>query len=142
MIRKPIKAVVKLQIPAGQANPAPPVGPSLSQHGLNIMAFCKEFNEKTKNKAGYLIPVVITVYEDRTYSFEIKNPPVSQLIKRALSIEKGSGDPKRSIVGKLSKAHLEEIARTKQGELNARSLSSAMRIVAGTARSMGVEVEE
>lgn len=142
MAKKQVKAVVKLQIPAGQANPAPPVGPTLSQHGVNIMAFCKEFNEKTKDKTGYLIPVVITVYVDRTYSFVLKNPPVSQLIKRALAIEKGSGDPKRSIVGKLSRAHIEEIARMKREEMNARSLSSAVRIVAGTARSMGVEVEE
>jgi large subunit ribosomal protein L11 len=138
---KKVKAVVKLQLPAGKANPAPPVGPALGQHGINLMAFCKEYNAKTADKQGYIIPVVITVYEDRSFSFVVKTPPASDLIKKALGIEKGSSEPNKTKVGKLTKKQLEEIAKLKMPDLNANDLDAAMRIIRGTALNMGVEVE-
>ncbi|MCL5093908.1 MAG: 50S ribosomal protein L11 [Patescibacteria group bacterium] len=139
---KKIKTKLKLQVPAGQANPAPPVGPALGQHGLNIMDFCNAFNEKTKDKMGTIIPVVITAYEDHTFDFITKNPPAAVLIKKAVGKDKGSGVPNKEKVAKLSKAQLEEIAKTKMPDLNANDLDHAKKIIAGTARSMGVEVEK
>lgn len=138
---KKVKAIVKLQIPAGKATPAPPVGPALGQHGLNIMGFCKEYNDRTASQAGFIIPVEITIYEDRTFTFATKTPPASDLLKRALSVEKGSGIPNRQKIGKVPQAKLLEIAKIKQKDLNAANLEGAVRIVAGTARSMGIEVE-
>lgn len=138
---KKIKAVIKLQIPAGKANPAPPVGPALGQHGINIMAFCKEYNERTANQAGSIIPVEITVFDDRSFTFVTKTPPVSDLLKKALSREKGSGTAGRESVAKLSRAQLREIAQLKLRDLNATSIEAAERIIEGTARSMGIEVE-
>ncbi len=137
---KKITGYIKLQIPAGKATPAPPVGPALGQHGVNIMAFCKEFNEKTAKQAGLIIPVVITVYADRSFSFIMKTPPAPVLIKKALNIESGSGEPNKKKVGKITKAQLKEIAELKMPDLNAASLEAAMSMIAGTARSMGVEV--
>ena len=133
---------IKLQIPAGKATPAPPVGPALGQHGVNIMAFTKEFNERTKDKAGLIIPVVITVYADRSFTFITKTPPASVLIKKACKIESGSGVPNKTKVAKITKAQLKEIAETKMPDLNAASIEAAMSMVAGTARSMGVTVED
>ncbi|MBI2447056.1 MAG: 50S ribosomal protein L11 [Candidatus Omnitrophica bacterium] len=138
---KKITGVIKLHIPAGQANPAPPVGPALGQKGLNIMEFCKAFNEMTKGKEGLVIPVVISVYEDRTFSFITKSPPASVLLKKACGIAKASGNPNKEKVGKLTNEQLKEIAQTKLKDFNATNLESAMRIVKGTARSMGIEVE-
>ncbi len=138
---KKVKAVIKLQIPAGKANPAPPVGPALGQHGLNIMAFCKEYNERTASQAGSIIPVEITVFEDRSFTFVVKTPPATDLLKKALAIEKGSGDAGHEKVGKLSRAQLREIAQLKAKDLNATSIEGAERIIEGTARSMGIEVE-
>lgn len=133
--------LIKLQIPAGQANPAPPVGPALGQHGVNIMEFCKAFNAATQQEAGMIIPVVITVYQDRSFSFVTKSPPASALLKKAAAIAKGSGVPNRDKVGKVTRAQLEEIAKTKEADLNASDMDAACRIIAGTARSMGIEVE-
>jgi large subunit ribosomal protein L11 len=138
---KKIKAIVKLQIPAGQANPAPPVGPALGQHGLNIMGFCKEYNERTAGQAGSIIPVEITVYEDRTYTFITKTPPTSDLLKKALSVEKASGRAGHEPAGSLTRQKLHEIAEIKMKDLNANSIAAAERTVEGTARSMGIEVE-
>ena len=135
-----VTGFIKLQIPAGKATPAPPVGPALGQHGVNIMAFTKEFNERTKDKAGLIIPVVITVYADKSFSFITKTPPASVLIKKACKIESGSGVPNKTKVAKITKAHLQEIAETKMPDLNAANLDTAMSMIAGTARSMGVEV--
>jgi len=140
-VAKKVKAVIKLQIQAGKANPAPPVGPALGQHGLNIMAFCKQYNERTANQAGSIIPVEITVYEDRSFTFVTKTPPVSDLVKRALGIEKGSGATGTESAGKLSRAQLREIAQIKLKDLNATSIEAAERIIEGAARSMGIEVE-
>jgi large subunit ribosomal protein L11 len=140
-VAKKLIAVIKLQIPAGKANPAPPVGPALGQHGINIMGFCKEYNEKTASMAGSIVPVEISVYEDRSFTFITKTPPTPDLLKKALSLEKGSGTAGRTKVGVLTKAKLTEIAKMKSKDLNARSLQAAERIVAGTARSMGIEVE-
>jgi large subunit ribosomal protein L11 len=137
---KKIIGYVKLQIPAGQATPAPPVGPALGQHGVNIMDFCKAFNAKTQKQTGTIIPVVITVYSDRTYSFITKTPPASFLLRKAAGVEKGSGEPNRKKVGKISKAQVEEIAKTKLPDLNTTSLDAAIRIIEGTARSMGIEI--
>ncbi len=137
---KDILAQVKLQIPAGQANPAPPVGPALGQHGVNIMEFCKAFNEKTASEQGLIIPVVLTVYKDRTFSFITKTPPAAVLIKKAISLEKGSGEPNREKVGEITRQQLEEIAKIKLKDLNARDLDAAVKIIAGTAKSMGVKV--
>ena len=135
-----VTGFIKLQIPAGKATPAPPVGPALGQHGVNIMAFTKEFNERTKDKAGLIIPVVITVYADKSFSFITKTPPASVLIKKACKIESGSGVPNKTKVAKITKAQLQEIAETKMPDLNAANLDTAMYMIAGTARSMGVEV--
>ncbi len=131
---------VKLQIPAGKATPAPPVGPALGQHGVNIMAFTKEFNERTKNDVGYIIPVVITVYADRSFSFITKTPPAAVLIKKACNIESGSGVPNKTKVAKITREQLRKIAETKMTDLNAASVETAASMIAGTARSMGVEV--
>lgn len=132
---------IKLQIPAGKATPAPPVGPALGQHGVNIMAFTKEFNERTKNDAGLIIPVVITVYADRSFTFITKTPPAAVLIMKAAKIEKGSGEPNRNKVGSLTMAQVEEIAKLKLPDLNAATLESAVKSIAGTARSMGIEIK-
>lgn len=137
-----IVGYIKLQIPAGKATPAPPVGPALGQHGVNIMAFTKEFNERTKNDVGFIIPVVITVYADRSFSFVTKTPPVSELIKKACNIQSGSGVPNKTKVASLTKAQIEEIAKTKMPDLTAGSLETAMSMIAGTARSMGVTVKD
>ena len=131
---------IKLQIPAGKATPAPPVGPALGQHGVNIMAFTKEFNERTKNDVGLIIPVVITVYADRSFTFITKTPPAAVLIKKAIGLESASGTPNKTKVGKITKAQIQKIAETKMPDLNAGSLEAAMSMVAGTCRSMGVEV--
>ena len=139
---KKIIAVIKLQIPAGKANPAPPVGPALGQHGINIMGFCKEYNERTASMAGSIVPVEITVFDDRSFTFVTKTPPATDLLKKALNIEKGSGTTGRLAVGVLPRAKLTEIAKLKQKDLNARSLEAAERIVEGTARSMGIEIEK
>ncbi len=138
---KPVDAIIKLHIPAGKANPAPPVGPALGQHGINIMEFCKAFNEKTAKMGDTIVPVVITVYKDKSFTFITKTPPASVLIKKALNLEKGSGEPNKNKVGKLTREKLEEIAKQKMPDLNANSIETAMKIIAGTARSMGVEVE-
>ncbi len=138
---KKIGGIIKLQISAGQANPSPPVGPALGQRGVNIMEFCKAFNAKTQDKAGYIIPVVITVYADRSFTFITKTPPASELIKKALKLEKGSSDPNRDKVGMISRAQLEEIAKAKLVDLNAKDIEGAMKIIEGTARSMGVDVQ-
>ena len=135
-----VTGFIKLQIPAGKATPAPPVGPALGQHGVNIMAFTKEFNERTKDKAGLIIPVVITVYADKSFSFITKTPPASVLIKKACKIESGSGVPNKTKVAKITKAQLQEIAETKMPDLNSANIDTAMSMIAGTARSMGVEV--
>ncbi len=137
---KKVVTQIKLQIPGGKANPAPPVGPALGQHGLNIMEFCKAFNDRTKDKTDTILPVVITVYEDRTYTFIIKTPPAAVLIKKALGLEKGSSEPNKTKVGKITRKQLEEIATLKMPDLNANDLQGAVNIIAGTARSMGVEV--
>ncbi len=139
---KKIKAKVKLQIPAGAANPAPPVGPALGQHGVNIMDFCKKFNDATKDKQGLIIPVVLTIFEDRTFTFILKSPPCSVLLKRSANLAKGSGVPNKEKVGSVTKAQVEEIAKIKMEDLNASKVENAMRIVEGTARSMGIEVKE
>ena len=139
---KKVEKVVKLQIPAGKANPAPPVGPALGQHGVNIMGFCKEFNAKTANQAGLIIPVVITVYQDRSFSFILKTPPAAVLIKKELGLESGSGVPNRTKVGKLTKEQVRKIAELKMPDLNAATIEAAMSMIEGTARSMGVTIEE
>ena len=138
---KKVVAMVKLQCPAGAANPSPPVGPALGQHGVNIMEFCKAFNARTQDKAGLIIPALITIYADRTFTFELKTPPASVLLKKAAKIEKGSGEPNRNKVGRVTKAQVREIAQMKLPDLNANDIDAAMKIVAGTARSMGLEVE-
>ena len=135
-----VVGLIKLQIPAGKATPAPPVGPALGQHGVNIMSFTKEFNERTKNDAGLIIPVVITVYEDRSFTFVTKTPPAAVLIKKACGIDKASGVPNKNKVATISKADVQKIAETKMPDLNANTVEAAMRLVEGTARSMGIEV--
>ena len=137
---KKVIGQIKLQIPAGKATPAPPVGPALGQHGVNIMAFTKEFNAKTADQAGMIIPVVISVYQDRSFSFITKTPPAAVLIKKAINLQSGSGEPNKKKVGKITSAQVREIAELKLKDLNAASVESAMRMIAGTARSMGVEV--
>jgi large subunit ribosomal protein L11 len=141
-VAKKITAIVKLQCPAGAANPSPPVGPALGQHGVNIMEFCKAFNARTQDKQGLIIPAVITVYSDRSFTFELRTPPASILLKRAAKIAKGSGEPNRTKVGSVTKKQIREIAELKAPDLNANDVEMAMRIVAGTARSMGLEVVE
>ena len=138
---KKIRAVIKLQIPAGKANPAPPVGPALGQHGVNIMAFCKEYNERTTAQAGAIIPAEITIYDDRSFTFITKTPPTADLLRKALGVEKGSSDSGREIIGKLSRDKLREVAQLKAKDLNAISVEGAERIIEGTARSMGIEIE-
>lgn len=138
---KKIIGLIKLQIPAGKATPAPPVGPALGQHGVNIMAFCKDFNEKTAGEAGLIIPVEITVFEDRSFTFITKTPPAAVLLKKALNIEKGSGEPHKVKVATISREQVREIARQKLEDLNANDLEAAVKIIEGTARSMGVAVE-
>ena len=138
---KKVKTQIKLYCPAGQATPAPPVGPALGQHGLNIMEFCKQFNEKSKGQEGLTLPVLITVYEDKSFSFILKSPPSSVLLKRACNIAKASGQPNREKVGKLTRAQVEDIAKLKMKDLNTSNLEGAVNIVQGTARSMGIEVE-
>ena len=137
-----VAGYIKLQIPAGKATPAPPVGPALGQHGVNIMAFTKEFNERTKNDVGYVIPVVITVYEDRSFTFITKTPPAAVLIKKACNIEKASGVPNKNKVAKLTQDQIRKIAEQKMPDLNAANVETAMSMIAGTARSMGVTVED
>ena len=139
---KKVVGMVKLQLPAGKATPAPPVGPALGQHGINIMGFCKEYNAKTASQVGLTIPVVITVYQDRSFSFILKTPPAAVLIKKAVGIESGSGVPNTTKVGKISRAKLKEVAEAKMPDLNASSIEAAMSMMAGTARSMGIVVED
>jgi large subunit ribosomal protein L11 len=139
---KPIMAQIKLQVTAGKANPSPPIGPALGQHGVNIMDFCNAFNARTANDAGMIIPVVITVYKDRTFTFITKTPPASMLLKKSAKIAKGSGNPKLEKVGKVTRAQVEEIAKLKMVDLNANDLEAACKIVEGTARSMGIEVAQ
>ena len=138
---KEVMTQIKLQIPAGKANPAPPVGPSLGQHGVNIMEFCKQFNAKTQKEEGSIVPVVITVYKDRSFTFITKTPPASDLLKKAAGLIKGSGVPHKDKVGRISQAQLEEIAKQKAVDLNAIDVAGAMKVIAGTARSMGITVE-
>ncbi len=138
---KKVKTIIKLQIPAAKATPAPPVGPALGQHGVNIMAFCKEYNERTSSQEGFIIPAEITVYVDRSFTFTTKMPPVSDLLRRALGVEKGSGDPGKESIGKLSKDQVYEIARTKMKDFNTTDVEKAAKIVAGTAHGMGIKVE-
>ena len=138
---KKIKAIVKLQIPASQATPAPPVGPSLAQQGVNISEFCKKFNDATKEQTGWTIPVEITVYEDRTYDFQLKSPPVSEFLKKAAGIEKGSGQPSKVKVAKITKEQLREIAKKKIKDLNTDDIEKAMKIIEGTAKNMGITIE-
>jgi large subunit ribosomal protein L11 len=137
---KKVIAQIKLQVPAGKANPSPPIGPALGQHGVNIMDFCKTFNARTAQDEGTIIPVVITVYQDRTFTFVTKTPPAAVLLKQVAKIAKGAGDPKRDKVGKVTRSQLEEIAKKKMVDLNANDLDAACKIIAGTARSMGIEV--
>jgi len=138
---KKVKAIVKLQIPAGQATPAPPVGPALARHGVNISEFCQKFNDITKNQSGFKIPVEVTVYENRTYDFKVKQPPVAELLKKAAGIEKGSGTPNKTKIAKITKSQLKEIARKKMPDLNTTNIEQAMKIIEGTAKNMGIEIE-
>ncbi|MEK7479175.1 MAG: 50S ribosomal protein L11 [Patescibacteria group bacterium] len=138
---KAIKSVLTLQVKAGQANPAPPIGPALGQHGINIQQFCVQFNEATKERAGEIVPAVITVYEDRTFSFILKTPPASDLLRKAAGVEKGSGSPLAKKVGTITKAQVQDIAVKKMEDLNATDVEAAMKIISGTARSMGIEVK-
>jgi large subunit ribosomal protein L11 len=137
---KKVKAIVKLHVPGGQANPAPPVGPALGQHGVNIMEFCKSFNERTKDKQGFIIPVVITIFEDRSFTYITKTPPAAVLLKKAAKIAKASGEPNRQKAGTVTRDQVREIATTKMPDLNAASIEAAMSMVEGTARSMGIEI--
>ena len=137
---KKVTAVVKLALPAGKANPAPPVGPALGQHGVNIMMFCKEYNAKTADKAGMIIPAEITIYEDSSFTFVLKTPPASVLLAKAAGVEKGSGDPKTKKVGRITRAQLREIAQTKLPDLNTDNIEAAMKTIAGTARQMGITI--
>ncbi|MFH1924953.1 MAG: 50S ribosomal protein L11 [Chloroflexota bacterium] len=139
---KKVRAIIKLQIPAGQANPAPPVGPALGQHGINIMQFCKEYNDRTSSQAGSIVPVEITVFEDRSFTFITKTSPATDLLKKALGVEKGSGSTGHEEVGTLSRDQLREIAQVKAKDLSASSIEEAEKIIAGTARSMGIKVEQ
>ncbi len=138
---KKVQSIIKLHVPGAQANPAPPVGPALGQHGVKIMDFCKTFNERTKDRPGLILPVVIEVYEDKSFTFKIKSPPSSILLKKACGLAKASGTPNKEKIGKVTRAQVEEIANTKMKDLNARDLDAAVKIIEGTARSMGIEVE-
>ena len=138
---KKLKTMIKLQIPAGKANPAPPIGPALGQHGINIMEFCKQYNAQTQDKGDTVIPVEISIFEDRTFTFILKTPPAAVLLKKAANIEKGSGEPNRNKVGTISKEKIREIAQVKMPDLNANSIEAAMRIIEGTARNMGITVK-
>ncbi|MCD6550549.1 50S ribosomal protein L11 [bacterium] len=140
MPRKP-KAIVKLQIPAGQATPAPPIGPTLAQHGINISEFCKRFNDETKDRKGWVIPVEIKIYEDRSYEFILKQPPASELLKKAAGIEKGSGEPNRKKVASITREQLKQIAQQKMEDLNTDDIEKAMKIIEGTAKNMGIEIK-
>jgi large subunit ribosomal protein L11 len=140
-VAKKVVGMIKLQCPAGKANPAPPVGPALGQHGVNIMEFCKAYNARTQDQAGMIVPVVITVYADRSFTFELKSPPAAVLLKKAAKIAKGSGEPNRTKVGTVTRDQLVEIAEIKKADLNARDIDQAIKIIAGTARSMGLTVE-
>jgi large subunit ribosomal protein L11 len=137
-----VVAIIKLALPAGKANPAPPVGPALGQHGVNIMAFCKEYNAKTADKAGYIIPVEISVFEDRSFTFILKTPPASVLIKKAAKVETGASQPNKQKIGTITQAQLKEIAETKMPDLNANDIEAAMKIIAGTAKNMGVAIAD
>ena len=139
---KKVVALIKLAIPAGKANPAPPIGPALGQHGVNIMMFCKEYNARTADQAGTIVPVEISVYEDRSFTFVLKTPPASVLIQKAAGIDKGSGEPNKKTVGSITRTQLREIAQTKLPDLNANDVEAAMRIIEGTARNMGVKVSD
>lgn len=139
--KKEVITKVKLQIKAGQANPAPPIGPALGQHGLNIMEFCKQYNAATKDKGDFIVPVEISIYKDRSFSFITKTPPAADLLRKAAGVEKGSGEPNKTKVGKISRQKLKEIAETKMADLNANDVEAAAKIIAGTARSMGLTVE-
>ncbi len=139
---KKVVALIKLALPAGKANPAPPVGPALGQHGVNIMVFCKEYNVRTANQAGMVIPVEISVYEDRSFTFVLKTPPASVLIRKAAGVEKGASEPNKQTVGTITRVQLQEIAQTKMPDLNANDMEAAMKIVAGTARNMGVAIQQ
>lgn len=139
---KKVVSIIKLAIPAGKANPAPPIGPALGQHGVNIMAFCKEYNARTADKVGLVVPVEISVFEDRSFTFILKTPPASVLIKKAAGIERGSGEPQKTKVGSITRQQLREIAETKMPDLNANDIDAAMNIVEGTARNMGVTIED
>lgn len=141
MAKKAVKALIKLHVPAGQANPAPPVGPALGQHGVNIMQFCKQFNDQTKGKDGLILPVVITVYEDRSFTFIIKSPPSSVLLKRAANLAKASGTAGKEIIGSVTKKQIEEIAKMKLKDLNTSDLKQAIKTIEGTCRSMGLEIK-
>jgi len=141
MALKRVIAKIKLQVPSGQANPAPPVGPALGQHGVNIMAFCQQFNEATKDKPGLIVPVIITVYHDKSFTFEVKTPPAAVLLKKAANIAKGSPVPNREKVATVTYEQVEDIARAKMADLNATSLAAAVKIIEGTARSMGIAIE-
>ena len=138
---KKIKAVIKLQIPAGKATPAPPIGPALAQHGLNISEFCQKFNAATEDKEGFTVPVEIQVFEDRTYDFKLKSPPASELLKKAAGIEKGSGEPNKTKVAKITKSQLKEIAEKKMADLNTDDIEKAVKIIEGTAKNMGINIE-
>ncbi len=138
---KKLKTMIKLQIPAGKANPAPPIGPALGQHGINIMEFCKQYNAQTQDKGDTVIPVEISIYEDRTFTFVLKTPPAAVLLKKAANVEKGSGEPNRNKVGSVSKEKIREIAQIKMPDLNANSIEAAMKIIEGTARNMGITVK-
>ncbi|MDD5196483.1 MAG: 50S ribosomal protein L11 [Candidatus Omnitrophota bacterium] len=142
MAKKAIKAQIKLHVPAAQANPAPPVGPALGQHGVNIMQFCKQFNDQTKGRDGLILPVVISVYDDRTFSFIIKSPPSSVLLKRAANLAKASGTSGKEIIGKVTTKQVEEIAKQKMSDLNTSDMAQAIKVITGTARSMGIVVED
>jgi len=137
---KKVLTVVKLQIPAGKATPAPPIGPALAQHGVNIAEFCQKFNDATKEKTGFIVPVEITVYEDRSYDFKLKQPPASELLKKAAGIEKGSGTPNKKKIAKITRAQLKEVAEKKMPDLNADDIEQAMKIIEGTAKNMGIEI--
>ena len=140
MAKKKVRAVVKLQIPAGKANPAPPIGPALAQHGINLMAFCKEYNAKTSHLVGNIIPAEITIYQDSSFTFELKTPPTADLLRKAAGVSKGSAEPNRDKVGRITRQQLREIAETKMRDLNAHDIEAAERQIAGTARSMGIEI--